>query len=338
MPVFLSAKNSSFGHHPSDARHERVLRLGIVNNMPDGALFRSERQFIEILDMAIPDLPISLNLFSVPSIVRGELGRSHLARQGYRSTAELPSAGLDALIVTGTEPKQASLRDAPYWSALAALFDWVETTGPSTVFSCLAAHAAVLHFDGIERRRLPEKRCGLFDHTVVGKHALVETLPALVRVAHSRWNEVGREALEHHGYEVLTEACDAGIDLFVKHKRNLLLFFQGHPEYDSGTLFREYRRDAQRFLTGEHDVYPEAPKNYFDPGAMDRLDDFRSRAIAARNAALVEEFPFARYPTNDNEPVSAMAGVFRAWLSGVAEAKGASSVLKGPARRVAGGR
>ena len=53
------------------------------------------------------------------------------------------------------------------WPALAALFDWIERDGPSAAFSCLGAHAAVLHFDGIERRRLPEKRCGLFEHAVV---------------------------------------------------------------------------------------------------------------------------------------------------------------------------
>jgi homoserine O-succinyltransferase len=337
MPVFLSAKNPSVGRHGLD-RGKGVLRLGIVNNMPDAALSRSERQFIDILDAASPDLPISLHLFTVPDIVRSELGCSHLARQGYRSTVELSAAGLDALIVTGTEPKQPSLRDEPFWPALAVLFDWIERAGPSTAFSCLAAHAAVLHFDGIERKRLPQKRCGLFDHTVVGKHALVGSLPATVRIAHSRWNEVDRKALEHHGYEVLTEARDAGVDLFVKQQRNLLLFFQGHPEYDSGTLFREYRRDAQRFLTGEREVYPEAPRNYFDSVAIDRLDGFRARAVAERSSALAEEFPLAVYATNDNEPVSPMTGVFRAWLSGIAAAKTASFDLEASARRVAGGR
>lgn len=330
MPVFLSAKTTHLGHYAS--ARSRVLKLGLINNMPDAALSRTERQFIDIIDTATPDLSVSLTLFAVPEIARGELGCGQLARQGYRSTRELPSAALDALIVTGTEPKQPNLRDEPFWPALTSLFDWIERDGPSAAFSCLGAHAAVLHFDGIERRCLTEKRCGIFDHAVVGGHALVNDLPPIVRVAHSRWNEVSREALEHAGYEVLTAAPDAGVDFFIKQRRNLMLFFQGHPEYDSGTLFREYRRDAQRFLTGERDVYPQTPKNYFDPAATGLLDGFRDRAVTERNAALVEEFPLARYASNDN--VSPMAGVFRAWLAGIAAAKGVSSVPE--VRRVAG--
>jgi homoserine O-succinyltransferase len=68
----------------------------------------------------------------------------------------------------------------------------------------------------------------------------------------------------------------AGVDTFVRERRSLFLFFQGHPEYDADTLPREYRRDVARFLRGERDSYPDLPKEYFDPITTDMLNAFRA--------------------------------------------------------------
>jgi homoserine O-succinyltransferase len=294
------------------------LRLGLVNNMPDAALTRTERQFIAMLDAATPDIAIQLNFYSLDSLARGELGEAHLALRGYRSAADARADDLDAVIVTGTEPKLPDLRDEPYWPELAVLFDWIAGTGPSALFSCLAAHAAVLHYDGIVRAKLPSKRWGLFDHRVVGSHPLVAALPGTARVAHSRWNEISRGALEVKGYEVQTEAPDAGVDLFTKQTRNLQLFCQGHAEYDGGTLYREYRRDVLRFLAGERSFYPPLPQNYFTREEAKALIAFQARAVAERDASLIKELPgVAR-----TEAVSPMASVYRAWLTGIAAARG----------------
>jgi homoserine O-succinyltransferase len=300
--------------------------------MPDAALACAERQFTDILDAATPDIDIDLSFFCLPGIPRGEAGEAHLARRGYRPAMDLGNEDLDALIVTGTEPKQQCLRNETYWSALAELFDWIDCAGPSTVFSCLAAHAAVLHFDGIERERLAEKRCGLFEHAVNRTQPLAEDLPAIVRVAHSRWNEIGREALAAHGYDILTEAPDAGVDLFVKQRRELLLFHQGHPEYDSGALFREYRRDVQRFLSNSSESYPQLPQNYFDDTQVALLDRVRERAQARRSAGLLEDLSLITRMSNDNEPISPMAGMFRTWLSRIAAAKDDSLFRAVPAQ------
>jgi len=305
-----------------------TLRVGLVNNMPDAALARTERQFIDMLAAAMPDREISLSFYSIAGLPRGEMGQAHLSKQGYRSIAQLMGDELDALIVTGTEPKCPNLRDEPYWANLAALFDWIAMSGPSTIFSCLAAHAAVLHFDGIERQRLADKRCGLFAHKVVRKHPLVAGLSDGVRVAHSRWNEVRRTDLEARGYEVLTEAPDAGVDLFMKPGRNPLLFFQGHPEYDSGTLFREYRRDIQRFLAGTNDNYPAAPRDYFSGAETALLDDYRHRALTERDEALLDFFPVAR--RSEDASTSPMASVYRAWLLRIANEKDAEQTAPAP--------
>ena len=295
------------------------LRIGLVNNMPDAALARTEQQFLSVLMAAAPEHAINLHLFHVPSVPRGELGRSHLSSNRYRDVTELDFAALDGLIVTGTEPKQSDLRMESYWSDLARLFDWIADLGPSTVFSCLAAHAAVLHYDGIERRRLDHKRFGLFTHEAATHHVLTQHLPAEARISHSRWNEVSATALSLRGYQVLTESEDAGVDLFVKMARKPLVFFQGHPEYDSRTLFREYRRDVMRYLMGEHDNYPRLPENYFDAVERDRLAAFRDRAMWLRDTALMQDFPISSPSITEAENIAAAPKIYRQWLSTISD-------------------
>ena len=102
---------------------------------------------------------VPLRHFSLPELPRAEAAQSHI-NQNYEDLSELWASRLDGLIVTGTEPRAAALTDEPYWRTLTKLIDWAEDHTISTVWSCLAAHAAVLHLDGIERRRLPRKLSG----------------------------------------------------------------------------------------------------------------------------------------------------------------------------------
>jgi len=310
------------------------LRLGIVNNMPDKALLSTARQFLSVIELAVPDFRVFVSLFALPGIARGETGKRHLLDNSYRSLSELKDVGLDAIIVTGTEPKQPNLKDEPYWSALASLFDWIDREGPSVLYSCLAAHAAVLHFDGIKRRRLDKKRFGLFDHTTTGHDELTEHLPHTFKIAHSRWNEIPEGALGESGYRILTESTEAGADLFVKQRRNLHLFLQGHPEYDASTLGREYQRDVRRFLEGEREDYPNVPRGYFNFSEKELLDRFRARAIKLRDENLMAEFPSLanRFPHPQGKSVA--AALFRAWLLKIAEAKNARPADAPPLQQI----
>lgn len=302
------------------ASSEFCIELGLVNNMPDAALERTERQFFHLLGAAARDLLVRVRFFSLAGLARDDAGLAHLARHSYRSSSDIPAAGLDALIVTGTEPHTQDLRGESYWSELALLFDWIAREGPPAVFSCLAAHAAVFHYDGIERQKLAEKRFGVFDHVVAGHDLLTEDLPASLSVAHSRWNEVGEAALASSGYRILTWSADAGVDMFLKRGRTDLLFCQGHPEYDPANPVREYHRDVRRFLAGERDDYPALPQNYFSPAETVLLERFRARACAARDVAILAEFPqIRRRPDVRWQPPAAPA--FRAWLRQIVEAK-----------------
>jgi homoserine O-succinyltransferase len=79
--------------------------------------------------------------------------------------------------------------------------------------------------------------------------------------------------------------------MFAREGSSLFVFFQGHPEYEAGTLLREYRRDVRRFLRDERETYPSVPRGYFDARTSARLEEFRRRALADRDEALIEVFP-----------------------------------------------
>jgi homoserine O-succinyltransferase len=320
MPVVTD--RGLWGRYAPGRTFDRAIRIGLVNNMPDSALESTERQFRAMLATAATDRQIQLSFYSLPGVPRGEAGEHHLLDRRYRDFSELRNARLDGLIVTGTEPKLSDLRREPYWDAMADLFDWIASAGPPALFSCLASHAAVLHYDGIERQRLPQKRFGVFEHNVVGTHELTQTLAPVLKIAHSRWNEVSADALEARGYQILTYSREAGVDLFVKRKRNLLLFFQGHPEYDPLSLWREHKRDVRRFLAGEQDDYPLMPVGYFSASESDELTRFRDRAHAERLPEIMRDFPTpANRSANGSERRGSAIGIFRVWLHQIAQSR-----------------
>ena len=259
--------------------------------MPDAALQTTERQFRELL-FASSHNSVRLRLFSLPELPRAEAGRSHIS-QHYEDISELWTSHLDGLIVTGTEPRAPALTDEPYWPTLTKLVDWADDHAISTVWSCLAAHAAVLHIDGISRRAFREKLSGVFDCLKATDHAIVDGAPSRWRVPHSRYNELPEDALASSGYRILSRLPGTGADMFVKQRKTLFLFVQGHLEYDPGALLREYRRDVRRFLAGERDSYPEMPCGYFDEDAAAAFAAFRMQALEKRGIDLLSSFPAA---------------------------------------------
>ena len=273
-------------------RAANCIDIGLVNNMPSAALEATERQFRTLLDTAADDIRVRLRLFALPEVPRTDSGQRHV-NSCYSDINDLWDSHLDGLIVTGTEPRTRNLTEEPYWGSLTRLVDWAELHTHSTIWSCLAAHAAVLHTDGISRCRLSVKRFGVFDCARASEHSLTASAPAHLQMPHSRWNEVPEDALTTCGYRILTRSKDAGADAFIKRRRSLFVFFQGHPEYEADTLFLEYRRDVRRFLTRETESYPPMPQGYFNAGIVDALTALQERALSDRRQELLADLPTA---------------------------------------------
>jgi homoserine O-succinyltransferase/O-acetyltransferase len=291
------------------------LRIALVNNMPDAALEDTEFQFFELLSKAAGEIHVSLKFFSLPNLPRNESGQKHL-HNFYSSSAELLRDTFDGAIITGTEPRSPDLREEPYWPALVEVMNWAEHKTSSTVLSCLAAHAGVLASDQIPRSPLADKQFGVFEYQKMSPHPLTAGIGDTMRVAHSRWNETKAGALASHGYQILTQSPSAGVDLFVKQRhQSLFVHFQGHPEYSTKTLLKEYRRDIKRFLRQERETYPTQPHGYFDAAATQLLEDFRVKAIAIRDEATLADFSeSAVAATVQNTWQSTSATVYRNWL------------------------
>jgi homoserine O-succinyltransferase len=289
------------------------LDIGLVNNMPDAALDATERQFRALLDAAADGSAVRLTLYTLPEVPRTDFGRRQVSR--YSDFDDLWDRRHDGLIVTGTEPLAADLKDEPFWGSLTRVLEWAERHTHSTVLSCLAAHAGILHIDGIVRRPLGDKRFGVFECVRVSDHPLTAAAPNRLRMPHSRWNEIPEEALLACGYRVLTRSEDAGVDAFVKQRQSLFVFFQGHPEYEAVTLLLEYRRDIGRFLRGERDTYPPMPHGYFDQETVDALIALKARALVDRREELLAEFPIATAAGKvTNTWRSTAESLYRNWL------------------------
>ena len=268
------------------------LRIALVNNMSDPALESTERQFATCLSNAAGDRQIELTIYSLPTTRRGPQGERYCQTRCH-DFRTLFDESYDAIIITGAEPRAEDLADEPYWWNLIELFDWVAEATGAVFLSCLSAHAWLQQRDGIRRRRLPEKRCGLYVHELVsGQDDFTRGLTDRVILPHSRWNDIDAGELAQAGYHSVYTAGEAGPGVFLRHDRSLVLLAQGHPEYDARSLVKEYRRDVARYLRGESDNYPSIPQSLFGNETRHCLTQFQVEAKADRSASRVGLIPF----------------------------------------------
>ena len=329
MPVTLERPSSARvvgdrdERHGADSDRGQRINVGLVNNMPDGALAATERQFLRLLQDASADFDVRLRLYALDSVSRSVEARRDM-RARYHSMFSLRATRLDALIVTGAEPRAPSLPEEAYWPELIGVLDLARERTRSTIFSCLAAHAAVLHWDGIARTPLPNKLSGVFAAQVVGRHPLVDGLPIDLSIPHSRLNGLDETALASKGYVTLVRSDEAGADIFVKDEASLLIFLQGHPEYEGDSLAREFRRDLARYLAGERETPPGLPVRYFSAGELAEVEALMERARRERRPELVDCFPLsALRKASDAGWRANSERLYRNWLGLIAERKAA---------------
>ena len=289
-----------------------VLAIGLVNNMPDAALKTTERQFRELLASVAGGQAIWFRVFSFPELPRSVEGQRHVAEH-HEPIESLWDGELDGLIVTGAAPTGASLEQEPCWPVVARLVEWAERHTASTIWSCLAAHAAVRHIDGIERRPLGGKLSGVFECVKATDHPLLALAPVRWTTPHSRYNELPEATLRARGYRILSRSRAAGADIFVKRCNSLFIFLQGHPEYDAGALGREYRRDVALFLAGKSNAYPALPVNYFAADVAEAMREFRDAALLDRDAVQLDRFPSS--PVTTAPWHGAADCLYAAWLA-----------------------
>src|SRR3569832_2018901 len=264
----------------------RELHIGLLNMMPDAALTATERQFFRLVGESNQIALFYMHPFTLDVLARGPEGRAHV-EQYYESFDRIKADGLDALIITGANVTLPDLALEPFWQPLIEVIDWAYDNVTSTLCSCLATHAVMQFRYHQKRRHLGFKRWGVFSHRVMdAHHPLVQGVNTRFDVPHSRFNDVSRAQFEAAGLEVLVESKEAGVHLAVSEDLFRLVFFQGHPEYDTISLFKEYKREVARFLDGKRAAYPPFPQHYFSRRNQAILDEHRERLLAAHERGV----------------------------------------------------
>lgn len=294
----------------------RELHIGLLNMMPDAALQATEQQFIRLVGSSNQIAQFYIYPFTLPQQDRGAKARDHIDRYYFEFDA-LTEQGLDALIITGANVANPSLDQEPFWEPLIEVAEWATENVASILCSCLATHALLKHFHAIDRRRLLNKKWGVYSHKISRpEHPLMRDINTRFDAPHSRYNEINRSQLENAGLPILVESPEAGVHLAVSPDQFRIVYFQGHPEYDAVSLLKEYKREVFRFLHGELDTAPPYPDHCFSIEAVKIAVEFLARCEAAKVAGqTVPEFPEAALrPTMDNTWGDTGKAIVNNWL------------------------
>lgn len=311
------------------------LVIGLVNNASDAAFDATERQFRGLLQQPNQARRVQVRSFTLPGVARRISGATSPALRCLPIDA-ITATKLDALIVTGAEPSGGDLAEEPFWPAMTRLLSWAESERLPMLLSCLAAHAAVQHFDGIRRVRLHRKSFGIFRQQPRLSHPLLQGLGGAFEVAHSRQHALDEDELRRFGYTILSGSAEAGVDMFLRHGASVSLCLQGHPEYEPQTLLNQYRRDVGRYLDGRIDTYPSLPAHCMNATAARRMLAFRDLCVQHPGRASIVNLPAMVAAVSNVKAMQATScRLMTNWLDLVANEKAARQHVAPPAFKAA---
>jgi homoserine O-succinyltransferase len=107
-------------------------------------------------------------------------------------------------------------------------------------------------------------------------------------VPHSRYNAISTEQFVAAGVKVLV-AGEVGVHLAVSPDLLRIVFFQGHPEYDTISLLKEYKREIMAYLQQQRADYPPFPQHYFNAQHQAILLEYKAKLLNG-------EFSLADFP------------------------------------------
>ena len=231
----------------------RPLEIVLVNLMPTKIV--TETQLSRLLGNT--PLQVRLELVHMKSHVSKNIGQEHLLNF-YKTFDEIKHRKFDGMVITGAPVENIPFEDVDYWQELCQIMEWSKTNVHSTFHICWGAQAGLYYHYGIQKRPLPNKMFGVFEHQADYKRSiLLRGFDDTFWVPHSRHTTVLREDIQCvPGLKIVASSEKAGV-YAVMSKEGRQIFITGHSEYDSDTLKKEYLRDKKLGL-------PIAvPENYF---------------------------------------------------------------------------
>ncbi|MDN4502864.1 homoserine O-succinyltransferase [Alteromonadaceae bacterium BrNp21-10] len=231
----------------------RPMEVGILNLMPNK--IETEVQILRLLSNT--PLQINIDLIRIGEQSHRNTPESHM-NNFYRHFDDIVDKKYDGLIVTGAPLALLAYEDVKYWDKMQEVMTWAKRNVQSTMFLCWAAHAAIYHFYGINRKLRDSKLCGVFPHDVNFQHdELMRGFDPVFYAPQSRYGEIGLDDYRSiAGLNVLASSETTGAHIVASEDKRLV-FITGHPEYDADTLDQEYQRDVKAGLN------PSLPENYY---------------------------------------------------------------------------
>ncbi len=256
----------------AETQHIRPLEIVLLNLMPTKIV--TETQLSRLLGNT--PLQVHLELMMISSHKSKNTPQEHLLTF-YKTFDELKDRKFDGMIITGAPVEQMPFEEVDYWPELCRIMEWSRSHVHSTFHICWGAQAGLYYHYGIEKRSLPKKLFGIFEHDIARKQSpLFRGFDDTFFAPHSRYTEVLLEdILAKPELELLATSKEAGV-FGVKSADNRRFFIFGHPEYDPDTLALEYFRDVNKGL----DI--DVPAHYFPDNDPSRAPIVRWRSAGQR--------------------------------------------------------
>ena len=231
----------------------RPLQILILNLMP--LKEPTELQLLRLLSNS--PIQVDVTFMMVTSHSSKNTSLSHI-NKFYETFADIKKRYFDGMIITGTPLEFMTFEEVDFWHEICMIMRWSEKHVTSTMFQCWACQAALYFFYGINKRIMPEKVFGLYQHKVNDRRVpLVRGFDDVFWTPHSRHTEILKEDIEKiPGMVILAESEEAGVFLCMLEDGSQI-FVLGHPEYDRLSLNNEYRRDIGKGLP------IQVPLNYY---------------------------------------------------------------------------
>ena len=275
IPDALPAKDileseKIFAIEDKSAHRQRIrpLKIVILNLMPTKIV--TETQILRKLSNT--PVQIQVELLRTASYQSQHTDEDHLA-SFYTTFDQVRDRNFDGMIITGAPVENLEFNQVDYWPELCEIMAWSRTHVHSTLHICWGAQAGLYFHHGIEKRSLPRKLFGVYEHRVLKPSSpLFRGFDDVFCAPHSRYTEVWEKDIRAApGLELLATSSEAGV-YAVKTEDSSQFFIMGHPEYDPDTLAREYRRDIDKGL----DI--AVPAHYFPEDDPARVPVVRWRS------------------------------------------------------------
>ena len=231
----------------------RPLQILLLNLMP--TKIDTETQLSRLLGNT--PLQVELTLLHTKTHHSKNTSEEHLLAF-YKVFDDVKDRNFDGMVITGAPVEHLQFENVEYWQELCEIMEWSKTHVYSTFHICWGAQAGLYYHYGIQKKQLPEKMFGIFEHTVREKKSMLfRGFDDTFLVPHSRHTTVSEaDILAVDALKILAVSEKAGV-YAVKSRNNRQIFITRHSEYDQNTLAKEYFRDVN---LGKEIAVPE---NYF---------------------------------------------------------------------------